>query len=590
MKLAVFSVTLRRKMTLSDRRYPLPLIAVLLLAALVRLAYVVELRGTLLFEHHQGDAELHYNLARSMAAGNWLGDRVYYYAPLYPYVVAALFRAVGVSTLAVVLFQVLLSVADVWLVITLGRRLFDDRVGLVAGILAAFYGPLVFYTGFLLKETLGVVLIDAFLLSAVWSISAGAWRWAAVPGFFLGLTALIRPNYLPMAAIVLAWIWFEFRRQHWAKPLAAIGLFVVGMAAAVLPVTVRNYVVGKEWVWISAHGGHNFFIGNRQGADGLYSPLMMGGGGQSPYDEERDARTIAEQATGRALSAKEVSAYWYRRGWDEVRRHPGRFLRLTWRKFVLFWNDYEVPDTQDFYFLRQTCRSLWLAPVTFGWIVPLAAVGLIASGRRWRACVPLYVMVWGVLLAVVPFFIFGRYRLPIVPTVALFAGAGVVEIARRVREHGWRGGAAGIAVAAACAVLVNWPIYRPDSFLATSYFNYGNLCVAAGRSQEAVASWEQAVRLNPAYRKPRRALGEAYYKAGRFADAAQNLSQAAKYTQPGFSADADATLMLGLSYWRIGQTHDADRLLRTGSQHWPADRRFSDALAQLTATRSGTHE
>jgi 4-amino-4-deoxy-L-arabinose transferase-like glycosyltransferase len=570
-------------MTLSDRRYRCPLtITVLLLAAMVRLAYVHELRGTLLFEHHQGDAELHFDLARSMAAGNWLGDRVYYYAPLYPYVVAALFRATGVSTLAVVLFQVLLSVVDVWLIILLGRRLFDDRVGLVAGMLTALYGPLVFYTGFLLKETLGVVVIDAFLFSAVWTISAGAWRWSAVPGFLLGLTALIRPNYLPMAAIVLAWIWFEFHKRHWVKPLAAGCLFVVGMAAAVLPVTVRNYVVGKEWVWISAHGGHNFFIGNRQGADGLYFPLRPGGGGQSPYDEERDARAIAEQSTGRPLSAREVSAYWYRRGWDEVSRHPVRFVSVTWRKFVLFWNDYEVPDTQDFYFLRRQCGSLWLAPVTFGWIVPLAAVGLFASGRRWRACLPLYVMVLGVLAAVVPFFIFGRYRLPIVPTVALFAAAGVVEIARRMREHGWRGGAAGIAIAAACAVVVNWPIYRPSSFLATSYFNYGNLCVAAGRSDEAAVAWEQAVRLNPAYRKPRRALGEVYFRAGRFAEAAQCLSRAATYVQPGFSADRDATYMLGISYEQIGQIEDARRVLQIGNVAWPSDQRFADTLARLT--------
>ncbi len=577
--------------TLSSPRLRISLtIALLAAAAVVRLAYVVELHGTLLFDRHQGDAELHFNLARNIAAGDRLGDRVYYYAPLYPYVAAVLFRVFGVNTWAVVLFQVVLSVVDVWLVMLIGRRILNERVGLVAGVLAAMYGPFVFYTGFLLKETLGVFLIDAFLFSAVWAISGRSWRWSAVPGFFLGLTALIRPNYLPMAVIVWAWMWFAFRKEHWAKPLAAVGLFVAGMAAAVLPVSVRNYVVGKEWVWISAHGGHNFFIGNRRGADGLYSPLVMGGGGQTPYDEERDARAIAEQATGRSLSAKEVSAYWYRRGWEEVRSHPGRLVKVTWRKFVLFWNDYEVPDTQDFYFVRRECRTLWLAPLTFGWIVPLAAAGLVVSWRQWRACLPLYVMIVGVLLAVVPFFIFGRYRLPVVPAVALLAAVGAVEIVRRVVEHGWRSAASAVAVAAACGVLVNWPIYRPSNFLATSYFNYGNLCIAASRTDEAIASWERAVRLNPAYRKPQRALGEAYFEAGRFDDAAHCLSRAATYSQPGFSADRHATYMLGISYERIGRRADAGRILQIGQTVWPGDERFADALARLEQPTGTPHE
>ena len=45
--------------------------AVLVLAVVARLAYLTQLRGSILFEQPQGDAGLHYAMAREIAAGDW---------------------------------------------------------------------------------------------------------------------------------------------------------------------------------------------------------------------------------------------------------------------------------------------------------------------------------------------------------------------------------------------------------------------------------------------------------------------------------------------------------------------------------------
>jgi len=560
--------------------------AVLVLATVVRLAYLAQLRESILFANPQGDAQLHFDLAREIAAGDWLGNKVFYYAPLYPYFVAVIFAACGTSMIAVVVLQAILSVLDVWLVILLGERIFGRRVGLIAGGVAACYGPAVFYTGFLLKETLGLVLLDAFVVVALALAARRTWWASFLPGFLLGLAALVRPNLLPLALPAALWLAIECCATA-ARGVWTAALFVAGVAAALAPVAARNRIVSGEMVLISAHGGHNFFMGNRVGATGVYEPLFAGGG-QMPLDEERDARSIAEQATGRPMTASQVSAYWYGRGWREIRKYPGNFIRVTCKKFALFWNDYEVPDVQDFYYVRRACPALWLAPFTFGIIAPLAGVGVFASLRQWRSCVLPYLVVAGVLATVVPFFIFARYRLPVVSVLIVFAGAGVARTAELFASRDGRRLAVSLAVAAGVAAFTNWPIYRPIAYIATSYFNVGQLHREAGHAKEAIAAWREAVRLNPAYRKPWRALGEAYFEAGRFADAVAAFRHAAVFAPAGYSADAELTYKMAVSCWHAGERDTALELFRIGRALWPNDERFQRAPADIGQPSEGS--
>jgi hypothetical protein len=80
---------------------------------------------------------------------------------------------------------------------------------------------------------------------------------------------------------------------------------------------------------------------------------------------------------------------------------------------------------------------LWKVPglaFPFGLLLPLAVVGL---GVTWRRAPVLAASVVLLGLAVVAFFVTGRYRAPLVPLLALFAGAGVrwaiVEASARAR-------------------------------------------------------------------------------------------------------------------------------------------------------------
>jgi hypothetical protein len=66
--------------------------------------------------------------------------------------------------------------------------------------------------------------------------------------------------------------------------------------------------------------GPNFYIGNHAGATGGYEALVLGHGNAA--DEREDATRLAQQASGRRLSPKEVSAFWTTQALNYIRSQP----------------------------------------------------------------------------------------------------------------------------------------------------------------------------------------------------------------------------------------------------------------------------
>ena len=93
------------------------------------------------------------------------------------------------------------------------------------------------------------------------------------------------------------------------------------------------------------------------------------------------------------------------------------------RKFVLLWNATEMLDTES-----QESYAEWSWPVRlggwfghFGFLVPLALAGAILAWRDRTRLDVLYAMTACYAASVLMFYVFARYRLPLVPLLMLFA-------------------------------------------------------------------------------------------------------------------------------------------------------------------------
>ena len=119
------------------------------------------------------DPAFYRRYAEQLAAGDGYvlvnGEPTAYYPVGYPAALAALFTVVLRTplpddlALATGLFQLVLGVATIVLTYVVGRRLFDDRVGLIAAGIVAVFPNLIFHTAVPLTETLFIFLVMAAL-------------------------------------------------------------------------------------------------------------------------------------------------------------------------------------------------------------------------------------------------------------------------------------------------------------------------------------------------------------------------------------------------------------------------------------------
>jgi dolichyl-phosphate-mannose-protein mannosyltransferase/tetratricopeptide repeat protein len=412
------------------------------LAFLFRLLYVFRLSGTPYYHPDRLDPLFYFNWGRAIAAGAWIGDKIFVQSPLYAYVVAFFLKILGDRWIfpTLQIFQSLLGTLTCLLTVRIGRRVLGEREAWVGGLLAALYGPFLFYDGMVMKTFLStfltVAMVDLLLRSE------GRRRGLLVlSGLVFAMTSLVRDNFVLLFPLLLAGLLLAFRETGRRERFRACLLFTLGAAAGILPVTLRNYAVGHELALLTTGGGEVFYIGNNPDANGRYLPPPFVHA--DPAREHDDFIAKASELSGRKLTPGESSAYWLRQGLDWIRSNPRAWTVLLIKKLVIFWNSYELPDNYNYYEVRRVLLSpltvsgaLLFAPLylTFWIIAPLGLVGILLTGKSWRKLILVYLVLFGYMGTVLLFFNFSRFRVPIVPFLCLFAGATLTAFAEEARS------------------------------------------------------------------------------------------------------------------------------------------------------------
>src|SRR5262249_46197228 len=146
----------------------LAMLATFVVAFLLRLAHIWQMRRSPFFATLLGDARVYDEWAQRIAAGEWLGHDVFYQAPLYPYFLAVIYRIAGHSLLFVRIIQAVIGSLSALLLGAAATRLFSIRAGVIAGLMLALYAPAIFFDGLLQKSVLDVFFVSL----ALWLIAA----------------------------------------------------------------------------------------------------------------------------------------------------------------------------------------------------------------------------------------------------------------------------------------------------------------------------------------------------------------------------------------------------------------------------------
>jgi 4-amino-4-deoxy-L-arabinose transferase-like glycosyltransferase len=492
-------------------------------ALLLRCTHVYFIfRNSPFFDILPGDLGSYDRWATKIVNDGWIGKEIFYQDPLYSYFLALIYKTIGRDFLWVYGIQALLGSVTAVLIYLIGQRTFGRVAGITGGLLYSFYAPAIYFDGLLLKVSLSAFLITASLYYLLKDPFDRPRACLLISGIFLALTVLTRGNFFILLPVMLFVIAFNSKASFKNK-LGMAGLYLIGFIMIIAPVSVRNYVVGDDWVLTTAQAGQNFYTGQNPHATGTYTALPFVR--PDPVFEQEDFHREAERRLERELKPSEVSEYWFRQGIAFIGENPKRFIQLTGKKLLLFLNSYEIADNHNFYFHKRFSMVPGLSPVTFGLVGPFFILGCITMLRERRAPTVILLLTQVIyILSVILFYVFSRYRVPIMPLFCLTAGFAITDLLRQVTQRQWKPVAVKAAVAFGAFILVTHQVIKPFDF-SHSFVDEGIAYEMKGDFEQAARSYEDSVQVNSVYIRAHERLASVQMRLGRFQDAKATYEQ-----------------------------------------------------------------
>jgi len=390
-------------------------------------------------------------MARNLAEGRGFTFTLYgtrtdnplrsFMPPLFPMLIALCLRCFDNPSRALELIQALLSSLTAAFLYFIALKLSSRRiVAFMAALGASLYPVFIVMSAFPPSLTLNSFLLALFLLLGLVSRDRMTALPAAFAGFILGLLLLTRPMALGFLPIMLGWLWLNAPESK-AK-LVRMGAILTACAVlTIVPWTVRNYLIHKQFVLVSTNGGFNFWTGN--------NPFTIGSGHEVfskladqfqgiPHDSrqpeivDRRPYPLPREIEDQLGTIDEVSLnrMLYQAGLQFIRDDPRRWLELAREKLKGFWwfrtnvgNKYEASWTRWY--------ELVYAPLLL-----LMIAGLLFSLRRWRSYSLIYLLFAYYTLVYVTFHVQTRFRWEIEPYFLVLAAETVSCVSERIRTRG----------------------------------------------------------------------------------------------------------------------------------------------------------
>lgn len=474
-----------------DRRHWWIVAGIFLLALVVRGIYLYQSAAAPTFESLIVDAGVYHDLAKTLARYHAMKEGFFFQPFFYPFFLAVIYFVAGPSIVVAKIVQIILGSATCSLTYILGRRMLDRGAGILAGVLTAFYGPVIFLECEMMGDWMLGFWSMVLLLLFMYIRQTRSMMAPLALGLCIAISVLTRPTIMPfvlVACICLAWSFYRW--GGWSLLIGALRNGLAGFLMLALPVAVASYYKTGNFGILPSSGGINFYIGNNEDTD---KTLTI-----RPGYQWEDLTTWPRREG--IVGDQEQQRFYYVKAFEYVRSYPLSFVGGLLGKTVKFLSSREIPRNLDIYMYRQWSPLLsvlaWKVGqfgFPFGAILPLAGVGLVYYWRRLTLEMKLFVFLYPA--AVILIFVSGRYRLPVLPAMLILAAGGVFAIADIIRTR--QGAALAIAAAGMIALVAVSTVPRPFveekvNFAAELQYDLGGCCRESAASLEAEGNRRQA--------------------------------------------------------------------------------------------------
>ncbi len=282
------------------------------------------------------------NIAQSLAEGKGFGSvfrrdtgPTAWLAPVYPLLIAGIFKMFGIFTLrsffAVAFLNIAFSTVACVPIFYAGKRIAGLGVASGAAWLWAVFPNAIIIPFEWIWDTCLSALLAATILWATLKLaeSQRLRDWCGY-GLLWGFTLMTNPALGSLLPLLLGWAAYRARRQAkqdlW-KPVLAFGVVIL----CCLPWTVRNYSQFHRFVPLRSNFPFELWIGNNEIFDlhTVNAPMRI-----TQYEEIREYGQLGENAF---LQKK------WREAMRFIQTHLSLELQLTWKRCVANWTGLESP-------------------------------------------------------------------------------------------------------------------------------------------------------------------------------------------------------------------------------------------------------
>jgi 4-amino-4-deoxy-L-arabinose transferase-like glycosyltransferase len=279
-------------------------------------------------------------IARSIVEGRGFGNPLFantgptaWQTPVYPYIVAGVFKLFGTytkaSAVALLVLNALTSALTCLPIFFFARQSFGERVALWSGWGWAFFPYAIYFPEERIWDTWVATLLLCVLFLVILRFekkSFGAWAWIGY-GALWGVAALTDPIALSALVPLGLWLcWRLHKRQcAWFGPNV---IAAVVFAAVVSPWFVRNYRVFHHFVPFRDNIGLELHVGYN-GDTSHWFPRFAG-----PWHNDAEWNEYMQRGEYAYMADKKRQAIAY------IKSHPGFFIWVSFRHLVYLWTGY----------------------------------------------------------------------------------------------------------------------------------------------------------------------------------------------------------------------------------------------------------
>lgn len=371
----------------------------------------------------QGDDNAYAGLAYQITQGTFReSSYIFTVRPLQVYPIAFSFWAFGINMQSSVAWDCLAFVGTVIITFLIGKELYDDRVGLLAALLMAFF-PLVGILSVSMSDNIPMMFISALaFMSLICAMRRDSKLWYFLAGIFTVAAPLTTPeSFITVFAILLLLI-VELARRKITISRTTL-YFVYGLVAAGLVLMLFNYLSsGNPVITYTVNSSYFSVVGQPNTIPAADQSLSFYPSFMFPFDlagmfSRFGFNVIAALNSIDLYNYNQVGFYFYAVVLAIVyliaRRERRAYIPLFWFLFAFLYLEFgpmHVGFSPFTYVLsHKVGRFLCLAAVPLVLLVSMAAVRSSEKGLPWKRYSAIAVWTAIVLLMLVTGFMVAQF-------------------------------------------------------------------------------------------------------------------------------------------------------------------------------------